>query len=127
MPVANLRSLARTLVLAALFAGAMSLPAAAHARLVASVPAVDAALDSMPDAIVLTFSEPVEPAFSKVELKGADQLPAGTLAVAPDPADPASIRVALPDGLPAGHYSVTWTVVAADGHKTTGSYSFDVK
>ena len=126
MPVVNIRGLAQTLALSALFACALALPALAHAKLVAAVPAIDAALDTMPDELALTFSEPVEIAFSKVELTEPDQ-PATAMDIALDPADPASIRAALPDGLPAGHYSVDWTIVAADGHKTTGSYAFDVK
>ncbi|HEY3597249.1 MAG TPA: copper resistance protein CopC, partial [Paraburkholderia sp.] len=43
-----------------------------------------------------------------------------------DPQQPTIVSVPLPV-LTAGHYTVHWVAVAADGHRTHGDYSFDVK
>jgi methionine-rich copper-binding protein CopC len=41
-------------------------------------------------------------------------------------ADPKLLEVSLPSPLP-GTYRVIWSVVATDGYRTTGDYSFTVK
>jgi hypothetical protein len=44
-----------------------------------------------------------------------------------DPSDKATLIVPLAAPLTDGKYMVSWQVVAADGHKTKGSYSFEAK
>jgi methionine-rich copper-binding protein CopC len=122
-----LRNLARAAALAMLLVGAQTLPSLAHAELVSSVPAADAVVEAMPETLVLTFSESVEPAFSKIEIIGPDELTVDGTSFAVDPANAASMIVTLPAGLPDGHYAVNWAAVAADGHKVAGSFAFDVK
>lgn len=121
----HLPRIAASVVLGALVAAAMATPTLAHAKLLTAVPAPDAVVDAMPASLVLTFSEPLEAAFSSVQVSGAEQ---GTIAAATssiDPANPAGMIVTLPPGLPAGHYTVDWIAVATDGHRLTGSYAFD--
>ena len=43
-----------------------------------------------------------------------------------DPSNSVLLEVGLPP-LPAGTYRVIWNVVARDGHRTTGDYSFTIK
>ncbi len=122
-----IRNLARATALAIFCVGAQTLPSLAHAELVSSVPAADAVVEVMPEALVLTFSESIEPAFSKIEIVGPDGLAVGGTSLAIDTANAASVIVTLPAGLPDGSYTIDWAAVAADGHKVSGTYSFDVK
>ncbi len=57
----------------ALVAAVMTTPAVwAHAHLKAQQPAANATVDASPEALILTFSEGIEPAFSGVTLTGPD-------------------------------------------------------
>jgi methionine-rich copper-binding protein CopC len=120
-------NIVRIAALALLMLGGSTLPSLAHAELVSSVPAADAVVETMPETLVLNFSEELEPAFSKVELVGPDGAAVAGTSFALDPANAASAIVTLPARLTAGHYTVNWVAVATDGHKLTGSYSFDLK
>ncbi len=111
--------------LAALLAAAPFL-AWAHATIVKSDPARDAQLAASPPAIVLTFNEPIEPAFSSVKLinEVGKVIAAGKSVV--DPADKKVLRTAIPV-LINGTYTVQYTTMGRDGHKRTGEYKFTVK
>jgi copper transport protein len=101
--------------------------AEAHALLRASDPASGASLDQPPRAVVVTFTEQPDPGLSSVRV--LDQSGRGVAAskAAPVPGKPSQLRVPLRDGLPKGVYSVAWRVLSrADGHVTTGSFSFGV-
>jgi methionine-rich copper-binding protein CopC len=97
-------------------------PALAHASLVKANPTPSGMAMQMPTALTLTFSEAPELAFTRVAVRG----PGGALQTGQLSADsnPDTIIVPLPANLPEGKYTVDWTAVADDGHKTTGSYSF---
>jgi methionine-rich copper-binding protein CopC len=98
--------------------------AAAHARLVSSVPA-ESATAAAPKALTLRFSEGLVPKFSGVDLMKAD---GSMVAVKPAPTpDAKSMTVILPAPLPAGSYMVMWHAAADDGHRTTGQYNFTVR
>jgi methionine-rich copper-binding protein CopC len=113
--------------LAALGSGLILLAGAgqalAHARLVQSTPAADAAV-AAPAQIALKFNEKLEAAFSGFDLTaGAAKTP---------------VKVALSKdglslvGVPArpltsGAYHVQWHAVSADGHRMTGAFDFAVK
>ncbi|MBW8815363.1 MAG: copper homeostasis periplasmic binding protein CopC [Caulobacterales bacterium] len=115
-------------ILAGLAAGAALLvagAASAHARLVTSDPAANAAV-AAPKAITLTFNEKLTPAFSKLELGIADGMKIEVkTAISPD----GRSIVGTPQGkLMPGAYTVTWQAAAADdGHKTNGTVAFTVK
>lgn len=108
-------------------AAAFSQPALAHAHLRSQSPAADSAVEAAPQALTLTFSENVEPAFSSVEVVDADgqRVPAGKATVASDARN--RLNVALEQPLASGSYRVNWQVLSVDGHKVKGSYGFRVK
>jgi methionine-rich copper-binding protein CopC len=103
----------------------LAVPAAfAHAHPVAMLPAPDQTVPS-PDVVKISFSEAVEPKFSKISVMDA----AGhgvNKEVSMVGADAKTISVALPK-LAAGVYTVNWIAVAVDSHREQGSYKFSVK
>lgn len=106
-------------------------PAFAHAKLLSEVPAaVDAATPAPAPAplteLRLVFSEQLNLAFSKLKLTDAAGKEVALGALALDPKDDKTLLAPLTGTLPAGDYTVDWTAVSADGHKTTGTYTFKV-
>jgi methionine-rich copper-binding protein CopC len=101
-------------------------PAFAHAHLVKSAPAKGAVLRTAPTTLTLWFSEPLEPAFSTIEVfdQAGQRVDDGKAAL--DPADPKVLRIALKP-LAAGGYKVVWRVVSIDTHKTDGDFAFTVR
>lgn len=98
--------------------------ASAHAHLKTSTPADGARLNVSPAKIVIELSEPVEPAFSHLVLRSADgrEVPLG-----PETLEAGEHLTASPlMTLPAGHYTLEWSVLAVDGHRTSGTTSFEV-
>jgi methionine-rich copper-binding protein CopC len=118
------------LAAAAVFAGlslAAAVPALAHAHLREAVPAADSTISApLPTELKIGFTEAIELAFTQVVVTGEDgtAVPLGPLALAPD--DPQTLIVPLAGPLPAGTVTVEWTAVAADGHKSNGSYTLVV-
>lgn len=116
----------KLLIATAFVAGVLAAgPVWAHAHLVTAIPAVGATAKGV-DTLRLNFSEGIEIKFSKVEVMGADAAPIALGAVALDPADDKVIVISLPGRLPAGTYTVHWTVVSVDTHRTQGTYTFTV-
>ena len=69
------------------------------------------------------------PAFAHAKL--LSEVPAaedasGATAAALDPNDGKVLVVSFKQALPKGEYTVSWTAVAADGHKTQGDYKLNV-
>ena len=114
----------------AALAGATALiassPAWAHAHLVSSNPAANAAVAAAPKVITLTFNEKLVPAFSKFELTmpehGGMKVPVKTTVSE----DGKSITGTPQAALGKGAYKVLWTAASADGHKMTGEVTFKV-
>jgi methionine-rich copper-binding protein CopC len=99
-------------------------PAAAHAFLDHAEPRVGSTVDASPSTVTLFFTEPVEPAFSRVEVDDGDGKKLATEAVR----HPAPDRLELPlPALPAGEYTVHWAVVSVDTHPTEGRFTFSVR
>lgn len=98
-----------------------------HANLVKSSPAANSVLPTAPDEIRLWFSEPLEPDFSRLTLRQRD---GGTVDIPPARLaedDAHQLFVPLAEPLPDDVYTVVWRVVStADGHTTSGSFSFTV-
>ena len=122
----NLRK--KNLILACL--GVLLLPslAFAHAHLKGAEPGKDAKLAQAPSGVTLHFSEKLELAMCKIEVKNLD-----TGAVI---SEPKSIEAA-PDGstlhvslkpLPneKAKFQVNWKAVARDSHSMKGSYEFSI-
>jgi len=99
-------------------------PIHAHAFLDHAEPRVGSSVDSPPSAVQLRFTEPIEPAFCRLEVIDA----AGKRVDTPAPEHPApdALRVTLPSLAP-GEYTVRWAVVSVDTHPTEGSFTFSVK
>jgi methionine-rich copper-binding protein CopC len=112
-------------------AGAMALatssPALAHAKLVGSSPAANAAVATGPTSITLTFNERLVPAFSKFELVMPEhagmKVPVATIVSR----DGKRIVGTLENRLSPGAYKVIWTAAGSDGHKLTGELAFRVR
>jgi methionine-rich copper-binding protein CopC len=113
---------AAILALAAVAGGA---PASAHALLEQASPKAGVRLAAAPKEVRLTFSEPIEPAFSTLVVSG----PPGFGGAAPAKvagADHRSLAAPLKAPLPAGRYQVSWRVVSTDSHVTQGGFHFEV-
>jgi methionine-rich copper-binding protein CopC len=98
----------------------------AHAALQRAEPRIGSEVSPAPQKVQLWFSEALEPALCKVEVKTAagQSVNAGESRVAND--DRRRIDAAV-ESLTSGTYRVEWSVVSVDGHKTSGSFIFTVK
>jgi len=94
-----------------------------HAHLQNAQPAADSKSAEVTQ-IRLVFSEPVEPKLSTIRLETEEERTVVEPSAEPDPKDASVLIVHLYEKLPPGVYKVRWTVVAADGHRMSGSYSF---
>jgi copper transport protein len=105
---------------------AVAAPALAHAVLLRSNPAANAALDQPPVQVELWFSEPVEPAFTEIRVFNSNGVRVDDGATRLDPADATHARVGL-RVLGDGIYTVSWKALSTvDGHVTLGSFPFAV-
>ena len=119
------RHLAMALAVAAA-AGFAAAPAAAHAFLDHADPRVGSTVQASPGNVRLWFTEPLEPAFSRVHVVDASgrTVDAGDAHV--DASDPSVLSVSLPTLAP-GTYRVQWRVVSVDTHVTEGDYTFEIR
>jgi len=100
-------------------------PAFAHAFLKNSTPPVGSSFPLPPKAVIIDFTEGVEPAFSSIEVQNAQ----GKRVDEGHPrlvnGNQTRLAVDLPK-LPPGEYKVTWHATSVDTHKTEGSFHFTV-
>lgn len=98
-------------------------PAFAHAHLAEAMPAAGSTVGAAPREVALRFTEPLEKAFSSIEVRDAagNRVEAQKTKVERD-----TMRVPL-KALSAGTYKVDWRVLSVDTHKSTGSFTFTVK
>ena len=98
----------------------------AHAFPDHSEPRVGHTLDAPPSAVRIWFDGAIEPVFSqiRVEDSGERRVDKGDSRV--NAADPTLLEVTLPTLAP-GRYTVIWSVVARDGHRTEGRFPFRIK
>jgi copper resistance protein C len=114
----------KPLVTLSLVAVAIPGIAAAHAHMTGSDPAKGAAVKA-PSAIHVTFSEAVNPAFTGIALTDA----AGHAALLGKPgfdAPKTTLAASVTGPLKPGAYTVKWHAVAADTHRSAGSFTFTV-
>jgi len=104
---------------------AVASTAYAHARPTVLEPAPNAEV-AAPSQLTIHFSEPLEASFSKIAVSDASDKAATAEAAQVDAHDSKTIHVALQPLTP-GRYTVKWTAVATDGHRTQGTYAFTVK
>jgi len=120
-------NLSRSFLIMAIAACAIAIsprPAHAHAFPSAEDPKVGSTLQTPPSRVVITFDSPIESLFAKLAVVG----PSGDDVTAGAPAVDANTRqLSVPlRALKPGEYTVRWSVVAEDSHRTEGSYTFDV-
>jgi copper resistance protein C len=105
-----------------------TIPAAAHALVLESVPARDAVLARSPERVLLRFNSKIEKRLMRMTLSGADGQPQ-ILSTASDgdEGDQESDRVVVAlRPLPPGRYVIRYKVLSADGHVTEGALRFSV-
>jgi methionine-rich copper-binding protein CopC len=115
----------KSFALAAL-AALIATPAFAHAHLLQATPADKAVVTAAPSALTLDFSEGVQLKFTGIVVTGpaSATVATGTASVS---SDGKTLTVPLSGALQPGVYTIAWHALAADGHKTHGTYSFTVK
>ena len=91
-----------------------------------SDPKVGATVASSPAGVRIWFDGDLEPVFSTISVQEASgkKVDKGNGRV--NPSDAKLLEVSIPP-LPAGTYRVIWNVVARDGHRTMGNYTFVIK
>ncbi len=97
-------------------------PAAAHAVLVGTDPQDGTVLDAPPDALTLTFNEPVQVVPGGTTVLAADGTPVDVDVAAVDDALVVTPGTTLGDGT----YVVSWRVVSLDTHPVAGAFTFSV-
>jgi methionine-rich copper-binding protein CopC len=91
-----------------------------------SDPRVGATVSGSPSVVRIWFDSDIEPVFSMIMVHTMDgkMVDKGDSRV--DPKDSTLLEVSVPS-LPPGQYLVIWSVIARDGHRTMGQYTFTVK
>ncbi len=120
----NLRTAVTAISLALLFL----LPKASwgHAFPDHSDPKVGSTVSGPPAQVSIWFDSDLETAFSTLMVHNADGKMIDKRDVRVASSDPKLLQVSLPP-LPQGTYLVIWNVVARDGHRTNGQFTFTVK
>lgn len=99
----------------------LQLSAYAHTGLKESTPAAAATVNTLPEHLVLEFTEPVK--LVKLELMGVGhEMPTKFEA---NSEAMVSYRIETP-GMHPGEFTVNWAVIGADGHAVSNSFSFTV-
>ncbi len=98
----------------------------AHAFPERSDPRVGAVLRAAPAQVRIWFDGDLEPAFSTLTVADATGQRIDRADGQVDPQNRRLLRVSLP-AVPPGVYRVTWRVLAVDGHRTEGDYTFTLR
>lgn len=98
----------------------------AHSGLASAAPAPGARISPTPNAVVLTFTEALEPQFSTIEVRNSQGQRVDKAGGHTVPGNHKQLIVDL-QPLPPGVYFVTWHVTSVDTHRTTGTFPFTVK
>ena len=99
--------------------------AEAHGKLKQASPAAESTVKAAPGEVIITFTEALEPKFSKIKVQDAKGQRVDQGAAQVVLGEPTRLAVALKP-LPAGTYRVTWRIVSVDTHRSEGSYQFIV-
>ena len=101
-------------------------PGGAHAFPERSDPRVGAVVRTAPTQVRIWFDGDLEPAFSTIKVTSQDGQSVDQGDSHVDGQERRLLRVALKP-LPPGVYKVMWSVLAVDGHRTDGDYTFTLK
>jgi len=80
-----------------------------------------------PKEVKVWFDGEIEPVFSTLVVKNASGKQVSTGKGTVDANNHVLLETPLPATLPAGTYTVYWSVIARDGHHTEGHFPFTVK
>ena len=97
--------------------------AAAHAMLESAIPPVGGTVHAAPAELQLSFSEAIEPRFSRVAVAGPGDATVNVGALHTDPANAKQLLVPVTK-LGPGTYTISWHAVSVDTHRTQGTYHF---
>ena len=119
----SVKSLGAAVALVTLLLGAGV--AWSHAFLERAEPRVGSTVKAAPSQVRAWFTEPLEPAFSTLEVvnQGGERVDRGPARVGA--ASPAMLQVPLKPLAP-GTYRVKWRVLSVDTHVTEGDFTFRV-
>jgi methionine-rich copper-binding protein CopC len=98
----------------------------AHAFVSRSDPRAGASLDEPPPRIRIWFDGPVEPMFLEIRVESSDKRRVDRRDGRVSSTDNTLVEVGLPPLAP-GRYRVFWSVIARDGHRREGNFSFLIK
>ena len=100
--------------------------AQAHAFPERSIPRVGRSLAQSPPEVKITFDADLEPLFSSIVVKNANQIVVSDAASTVSPTNPRVLSAPLKSLAP-GKYYIYWGVVATDGHRTEGHFPFRIR
>jgi methionine-rich copper-binding protein CopC len=109
-----------------LFFSCCAARAYAHAFPDHSDPRVGATIHVSPDRVRIWFDSALESVFSTIMVQSAGDKIADKRDGRVNPSDASLLEVSVPK-LPPGTYRVIWKVVARDGHRTSGDFTFTIK
>jgi methionine-rich copper-binding protein CopC len=95
----------------------------AHVFPIRSEPKVGSEVKEAPSQVKIWFDGELEPAFSSMKLIGPDGAEVTPTEATVDEKEPTLLTLSLPKIGP-GKYQVKWEVVAKDGHRTEGDFTF---
>ena len=98
----------------------------AHAFVSRSQPSAGASLEGSPVHVRIWFDGPVEPVFIDIRVENGDKRRVDKGNGRVSPGDNTLVEVELPPLTP-GRYRVFWSVIARDGHRREGNFSFLLK
>ena len=124
MRLMNFRTLVTTIFLA--YMCALTGVSWGHAFPDHSDPKVGSTVTVSLTQVRIWFDSDLEPAFSTIMVHNANNEMVDKKDGRVDPSNPTLLQVSVPK-LPPGIYRVMWNVVARDGHRTIGDYTFTIK
>ena len=89
-------------------------------------PKVGSTVNVSPERVRIWFDSALEPAFSSIMVHTEGGAMVDKRDGRVDPSDPTLLEAGVPP-LPPGRYLVIWSVVARDGHRTSGEFKFTIK
>jgi methionine-rich copper-binding protein CopC len=122
-------SIAKTLILISLLLGSVAAAPkdlSAHAFPDHSEPRVGSTVEGSPAFVRIWFDGALESTFTTIVVQNKNGLKVDKGNGRVNPSDPLLLEVELPP-LPPGTYRVFWDVLARDGHRTKGDYTFEIK
>ncbi len=100
--------------------------AVGHAFVSRSEPRSGATLGDSPAQVRIWFDGPIEPLFASLRVDDGNKRRVDRGDSRVDAGDVRLLQVGLPQ-LPSGRYGVSWSVIARDGHRREGTFSFLIK